>query len=105
MDTTRDVLPSGAEVESAAFHPDVRSRIRGELDGVKRSLAHAKSSMRDGARSQVTKVQSSMKNSPMLWAGIAAGTGFGLGLIGRFIHWRNDHRRHMPQLVIIEHAC
>lgn len=52
-------------------------------------------------------MQSDMKVNPMKWAGIAAGSGFALGLLGRFIHWRNKHRHvhGMPQLVIIESAC
>lgn len=72
---------------------------------MKRSLMTAQTSVRDGAKTQVTKMNDSMKTSPMLWAGIAAGTGFGIGLIGRFAHWRNKHRNRMPDLVIIESGC
>ena len=53
----------------------------------------------------VTKMQTSMRTSPMKWAGIAAGSGLALGLLGRFLHWRNSHRRMTPDLVIIESAC
>ena len=50
-------------------------------------------------------VQTSMKTRPMLWAGIAAGSGFALGLLGRFIHWRNYRRRATPDLVILDATC
>ena len=132
MDTTRDLqLPSGCEVGAATLHPHVhdhvhdvgtsvtwpeRSGMRGKLDSIKsrglskvhdiqrvatdRSLA-----VRDGAKAQVTKVNDSMKTNPMMWAGIAAGAGFGLGLIGRVAHWRSRQRNRMPDLVIIETGC
>lgn len=70
-----------------------------------RSVTNAKTSMRTGVDDQMTKMQSSMHTSPMKWAGIAAGSGFAIGMIGRLIHWRNKHQRHMPQLVIIESTC
>jgi ElaB/YqjD/DUF883 family membrane-anchored ribosome-binding protein len=132
MDTTRDLqLPSGCEVGAATLHPHVhehvhdvgtsltlpeRSGMRGKLDSLKsrglskvgdiqRVLKDRQVMVRDGAKSQVTKVNDSMKTNPMLWAGVAAASGFGIGLIGRFAHWRNKHRRAMPDLVIIESGC
>jgi hypothetical protein len=72
---------------------------------MQRSMTNAKTSVRTGVDGQVTKMQSSMQSSPMKWAGIAAGSGFAIGMIGRVIHWRNKHQRHMPQLVIIESTC
>ena len=123
MTTTTNAMGSGCEVESATFRAPVglgstggRSGFRGKLDGlksrglskvhdVKSSLANANVSLRNNVSGQVDRVQSSMKTNPMLWAGVAAGSGFALGLIGRFIHWRNDHRRHGPELVIIEAGC
>lgn len=128
MTTTTNAMGSGCEVESAAFHAPVglgspvdlgtsgRSGFRGKLDDlksrglskvsdVKSSLASANVSLRNNVSGQVDRVQTSMKTSPMLWAGIAAGSGFAIGLLGRFIHWRNDHRRRTPELVIIEAGC
>lgn len=68
-----------------------------------RSMIQAKTSVHTG----FNDMQSDMKVNPMKWAGIAAGSGFAIGLIGRYMHWRNNHRqvRGMPQLVIIESAC
>jgi hypothetical protein len=51
------------------------------------------------------KVQDSMRTSPMKWAGIAAGTGFALGLIGRVAQVRNKRKHAMPTLVIVESTC
>jgi hypothetical protein len=139
MNTNRNVSfgsgigPSGYEVESAMFMPEVgsdmgsdlrpssgRDRIMRKLGDLKsRSLSRVhdvqrvigdrtsliKSNARSGVSSGVTKVQSSMRSSPAKWAGIAAGSGFVLGMLGRFIHARNEQRRHMPQLVVIETSC
>ena len=96
MDTTR------FEVEEA-------SSLRGKLVALKsRGLSKVhdiQRGVRDRGTSQVMKVNDSMKTRPMLWAGIAAASGFGIGLIGRFAHWRNKHRRMTPDLVIIESSC
>ncbi|HYI13172.1 MAG TPA: hypothetical protein VEK57_29260 [Thermoanaerobaculia bacterium] len=69
---------------------------------MRRSIMNAKTSMRTGMDGQMTKMQSSMHSSPMKWAGIAAGSGFAIGMMGRMMQQRNDRRHHMPQLVIIE---
>lgn len=117
MDTTRDLqMPSGWEVESAALHPDVDQAHGGKLERWKSRGLDLKSrglqrlhGVRDGAKSQVssrlTKVQQSMRTSPMLWAGIAAGAGFSLGMIGRVAQWRKKQKSLQPSLVIIEASC
>jgi hypothetical protein len=117
MDTTHDwQMPSGSEVESAAWHESPHGGIRGRLDALKSrslskvhdvqtSLVTARGSVRDGAKSQVAKVQDSMRTSPMKWAGIAAGTGFALGLVGRIAQARNKRKHAMPTLVIVEASC
>jgi hypothetical protein len=84
-------------------------------DTLQRSMTTARSTMERSMYQANTTVhtgfndmQADMKVNPMKWAGIAAGSGFAIGLIGRFIHWRNKHRqvhRGVPQLVIIESAC
>lgn len=128
--TTTNSLGSGCEVESATFHAPIsgdlpmdvsgRSGFRGKMDDLKargmtrvhdvqrkigETSSMMKSNVRSGMSSGVTRVQTSMKTSPMKWAGIAAGSGFALGLLGRFMHWRNYHRRLTPDLVIIESSC
>jgi ElaB/YqjD/DUF883 family membrane-anchored ribosome-binding protein len=81
---------------------DLQRVTRDRSRAMKDSLVTAQASLRHGAKSQVTKMNDSMKTSPMKWAGIAAASGFGLGLLGRLAHWRNQHRRITPDLVIIE---
>lgn len=121
MDTTHEwQLPSGSEVESAALHPPLhevaRGGMRGRLDtwksrgvskvhDLRRVAADRGTMLQSNAKSQVTKMQSSMRTSPMKWAGIAAGTGFALGLIGRIAQARNRRRNQMPALVIVEAGC
>ena len=129
MDTTRDLqVPSGYEVEGATLHPlepaslgsnvglPERSGFRGKLEGLKSksvskvhdvqcALQDRRDALRDGAKSQVTRMNDSMRTSPMKWAGIAAASGFGIGLIGRIARWRTRQRRITPDLVIIESRC
>ena len=84
---------------------DIQRVMNDRSTAAKTALVRTKSNMRDGAKSQVTRMEGSMRMNPMLWAGVAAGTGFGLGLIGRIAQWRSKQRNHMPQLVIIERGC
>lgn len=84
---------------------DIQRMARERSVAMKGSLTTAQTSMRHGAQTQVTKMNDSMKTNPMKWAGIAAGAGFGIGLIGRFAHWRSKQRNRMPALVIIESGC
>lgn len=124
MDTNRDLqLPSGYEVVGASLQPYVppeRSGFRGRLDTLKsRGLARVhdirrvasergssvQTSLRDGTKTRVMRVNESMKTNPMLWAGIAAASGFGIGMIGRIAQWRSKQRRFTPELVIIESSC
>lgn len=123
---------SGWEAESATLHvpvvdhtlPPRRSDIRGKfdakLDDLKsRSLSKVhdvqdmvvqrtsvmKSNLRSGMNDSVTKMQSSMRTSPTKWAGIAAGSGLAIGLLGRILAARSRERSRMPQLIIIETSC
>lgn len=81
---------------------------------LERSMTTARSTMERSMNQANTTVHNrlndmnmDMRTNPMKWAGIAAGSGFALGLLGRLISWRNRHRHvhGMPQLVIIESAC
>jgi ElaB/YqjD/DUF883 family membrane-anchored ribosome-binding protein len=100
-----DLKSRGLDAVSGKVH-HLQHRLADRKTALSTSLATTKVSMRDGVTRQISNTQSSMKNSPMLWAGIAAGSGFALGLLGRYMHWRNDHRRmSTPDLVIIDATC
>ena len=112
METT---MPSGCEVESAAFHATVRSGFRGRIDDLKsrglakvtpkmQSLQRNASAIPTRVKALPTKVQDSMKINPMKWAGVAAGAGFAIGLAGRIARARRSQVT-MPDLVIIESIC
>jgi ElaB/YqjD/DUF883 family membrane-anchored ribosome-binding protein len=86
-----------------------RSGFRGRLDGlrdrgvdkvrtVKAAVVDKSVTVRDG-------VQSSMRTHPMRWAGIAAGSGFVIGLAGRLMQSRSERRRVTPGLVILKATC
>ncbi len=99
-----DLKSRGVDAVSGKVH-HLQHRLADRKTALQTSLATKKSSMRDSLTRQVSNTQSSMKNSPMLWAGIAAGSGFALGMVGRYMHWRNNHRRTSPDLVIIDATC
>ena len=86
---------------------NLKARVIGRSQTWKRSLAsraeRTNATVRDGVHSRISQMQQSMRTQPMLWAGIAGGTGVALGLIGRFVHWRS--KRAVPDLVIIDATC
>lgn len=94
---------------------DVKSKVhdvqntlamRGSMmkSDIRRSVTTAKSTAARRASESMSKVQTSMATSPMKWAGIAAGSGFAIGLLGRLLQTRR-HVHPMPQLVVIETSC
>ena len=118
-------MPSGYEVESATLHvpvneelvvrEPVRTGMRGRLDALKsrglskmhdvqHKLSDRGLAMKQTLADQQTRVQSSMSNHPMKWAGIAAGSGFALGMIGRLMHHRSRHRPTLD-IVVIDAGC
>jgi ElaB/YqjD/DUF883 family membrane-anchored ribosome-binding protein len=81
MNTTRDLVS----------RPDFRARI----DEVHRVVRERASLLKGNA-------QSSMRTQPEKWIGIAAASGFILGLLGRLMQLRSERHRHQPQLIVIE---
>lgn len=83
--------------------------FRGKMDELKtisvEKVQSAKVCVRDGVNNKVAKAQTSMRTSPMKWVGIAAGSGFAIGLAGRIADYRRNKRRMTPDLVIIDATC
>lgn len=70
----------------------------------KEKLAAMPRNIKPRVNAMTMMASDSMRSNPSKWAGIAAGAGLGIGLIGRFLHHR-AHHRHVPAVIIIEAAC
>lgn len=102
MDTTHDLqAPSGFRGRLDTW----KSRGLSKVHDLQHAVADRRTMVQAGAKSQVTKVQDSMRTSPAKWAGIAAATGFALGLAGRIADARKKRKHAMPALVIVETSC
>lgn len=103
IDDKTTVMKSSLQRSMALAKTNVRTSVMTARSTMERQMNQANTSLHTG----LNDIQTDMKVNPMKWAGIAAGSGFAIGLIGRFMHWRNKHRHvhGMPQLVIIERAC
>lgn len=122
-------MPSGCEVESATLHVPVneelvlveprrtgmrerlgalRSRGVARVHDVQHRLGERGVAIRQTLSSTLaskqSQVSSSMSNNPMKWAGIAAGSGFIVGMIGRYVQHRNK-RRPTLDIVVIDAMC
>lgn len=85
---------------------ELKHTLSERTEVMKNSVSRASMSAQSNARHQMMKMQSSMRTSPGKWAGIAAATGFGVGMIGRIAQWRsNKHRTGGHEVVIIEAMC
>ena len=84
----------------AAVPRNVKSRSVAKVNDARAAMA----SVKPRVTAMTAKANNSLRSHPSKWAGIAAGAGLGIGLIGRFLHHR-AHHRHMPAVVIIEAAC
>jgi ElaB/YqjD/DUF883 family membrane-anchored ribosome-binding protein len=84
----------------AAMPETIKTRGRAKVNDARVAVASVKPRL----NAMQLKANDSLRGNPAKWAGIAAGAGLGIGLIGRFLHHRSHHR-HMPAVVIIEAAC
>jgi ElaB/YqjD/DUF883 family membrane-anchored ribosome-binding protein len=103
MNEKTAVMKSSLERSMSTAKSSMQQSLASARYSMQRSMNQANATVHTG----LNDMQADMKVNPMKWAGIAAGSGFAIGLLGRFIHWRNKHRHvhTMPQLVIIESAC
>jgi ElaB/YqjD/DUF883 family membrane-anchored ribosome-binding protein len=90
-------VPSGLEVESASW--------RTKLQSVRPRVMEMKSKVAENANGVVTKVNGQLHAKPALFAGIAAGLGFALGLAGRIARHRRRAMKNVPAWVVVEGVC
>lgn len=84
----------------AAVPGNIKSRSVAKVNDARVAVA----SVKPRVTAMTMKANDTLRGNPAKWAGIAAGAGLGVGLLGRFLHHR-AHHRHMPAVVIIEAAC
>jgi len=104
MDIRKRELQSTTGVPIMVGHePNWRERLSQKAVDLKSRASTSVRTARTGAEGE-------MRANPGKWAGIAAGAGLGLGLLGRLLHHRTHtkkkHRReHLPGVLIIEASC
>jgi ElaB/YqjD/DUF883 family membrane-anchored ribosome-binding protein len=110
--TTAETVKEQASVKMAELKSNLNTTMASVKANVNEKLAEGRvvanrtmTEAQTEAKIQYATMQTSMRTSPMKWAGIAGGTGLVIGLIGRYMSYRAKQRSRMPQLVIIEHAC
>ena len=79
----------------------LKSGLVTRVSGIKPMALERVSSMHDGVRGGMRRIDSQMRSSPGKWAGIAAGAGFVLGMGGRIMRSRSSTRK-LPNILVIE---
>jgi hypothetical protein len=73
------------------------------VDTTKAFVADQVANVKSRAQETGTTFQAEIRNDTAKWAGIAAGAGFAVGLLGRWLHHRAHHR--VPAVLVIEGNC
>ncbi|HSP34618.1 MAG TPA: hypothetical protein VLU46_09915 [Thermoanaerobaculia bacterium] len=82
-------MRSGMSDRVSTWTPMVRDRV---------------TTMRSSVMERISRMQGEMKSNPGKWAGIAAGAGFGIGLVGRLLRRRSRMTDDRTSIVIVG-AC
>ncbi|HEX9161546.1 MAG TPA: hypothetical protein VF980_07540 [Thermoanaerobaculia bacterium] len=78
--------------------------VNSKLESVKPIAQQRVSSLRDEVKGQMSSLHMKMRSNPQMWAGIAAGAGLGLGIMGRIMRHRVKQRMPLPHIIVIEAA-
>ena len=104
----RTAVERGTELKAQVVDRStaLKTQLADRSDVLKRQMSEkmavTKVQVRTGVNDTMNDMQHSMRENPIKWAGIAAGSGMALGLLGRFMQWRASRRT--PDLIVIR-AC
>jgi hypothetical protein len=97
------------ELQSTKGLPMMVSHEPSWRERLSQKAVDLKSRASTSVRTARTDAEGELRSNPGKWAGIAAGAGLGLGLLGRLLH-HQLHRKHarrqrMPAVLIVEASC
>ena len=103
--TTRETLSDWTE-KSMHTLDEVKVKSVNKVNDVKQQVNASIERMKPVVAQKVESLQTQMKTDTVKWAGIAAGAGLGVGLIGRMVrHHYVKYHGTAPQIVVISGAC